>query len=387
MPCYQLAPQDMTDLIAYLKRLETETEPGITAKEITIATMIPTEGALAPSGSAMRSALNAYFQELNSSGGIHQRTVALRFIEMVSNREVTISNLQGAMETDEVFAIIGGVMAGVDKEAFGLAQSWKVPIIGLITLLPEEGDNRYVFYFSPGMKDQARALVNFAAAKPDAKKSKLLVVYPEGILAKESADAIETQAQKLNWNVERKSYAGAVAAKLVEQLKGEPANAVFFLGSADETAAFLKEAALVNWTPKVLLLSTSIRNAASVPKEFKDRVFIAFPTIPADVSASAAGEYRSLREKYKLPEERLASQLAALAAAKVFVAAANKVGPELNREKFVNTLETLNNFETGLTHEITFGPRRRIGARGAYVVTVDVEKGSLSTVTGWVEAN
>lgn len=389
MPCYQLAPEDMADLLAYLKRLQTTAEPGVTNDTIVIASLISTEGQLAPTGAAMRAVLTAYFQELNSQGGINQRRVELRFIDMANSPTATITNLKSVMETDQAFAMVGGVVAGVDQEAFGLAQSQELPVVGPSTLLPVESPNRYVFYFSPGVKDQMRALVNFAAGKPEVRKSGLLIVYPEGLIAREAAAAVEAQAKKLKWeNVEKRPFAagGFAAATLVEDLKAEQSNALFFLGSGEQTRALLKEAALVNWTPNVFLPLSSIRDAASVPSEFKNKVFVGFPSIPADISATAAAEFRSLREKYKLPEDHVAPQLAALAAAKVFVAAATKVGRELSRERLVNTLETFSDFETGLTHRLTFGPGRRVGARGAYVVTIDVEKGTFSP-TGWVEAN
>ena len=48
-------------------------------------------------------------------------------------------------------------------------------------------------------------------------------------------------------------------------------------------------------------------------------------------------------------------------------------------------LEGLYEFETGLTPRITFGPNRRIGARGAYIVSLDAETKRLAPVSGWIE--
>ncbi len=45
-------------------------------------------------------------------------------------------------------------------------------------------------------------------------------------------------------------------------------------------------------------------------------------------------------------------------------------GKDLSRERLVTALEGLYEYETGLMPKITYGPNRRIGALGAYVVTM-----------------
>jgi len=43
-------------------------------------------------------------------------------------------------------------------------------------------------------------------------------------------------------------------------------------------------------------------------------------------------------------------------------------------------------WETGVTPPLTFGPNRRIGARGAHVMTLDLENESMTPVgKGWHE--
>lgn len=42
------------------------------------------------------------------------------------------------------------------------------------------------------------------------------------------------------------------------------------------------------------------------------------------------------------------------------------------------------NFETGFTPPITFGATRRIGARGSYIVKLDLKKKVLVPVDTWM---
>ena len=55
------------------------------------------------------------------------------------------------------------------------------------------------------------------------------------------------------------------------------------------------------------------------------------------------------------------------------------------REKFINALDTLYGYETGVTPRLTFGPNRRVGAAGAHIVTFDGAKKEFTSL-GWVNA-
>src|SRR5829696_4807458 len=47
MPRYQMASEDIADLIAYLKRIEADRDPGLTETSIKVGTIVPKDGPLA----------------------------------------------------------------------------------------------------------------------------------------------------------------------------------------------------------------------------------------------------------------------------------------------------------------------------------------------------
>jgi len=77
----------------------------------------------------------------------------------------------------------------------------------------------------------------------------------------------------------------------------------------------------------------------------------------------------------------------ALAAAKIFTEALKRAGRDLSREKLITALEGLYEYETGVTPNITFGPNRRVGSKGSYVVAIDPEKKGFISASGWVKNN
>jgi hypothetical protein len=56
----------------------------------------------------------------------------------------------------------------------------------------------------------------------------------------------------------------------------------------------------------------------------------------------------------------------------------------LSRERLISALEGFYQFETGLTPAITYGPNRRIGTLGAYVVSVDPAKKAFVPASEWI---
>ena len=395
MPRFEMSPEDLADLIAYLKRIETDNDPGLTETSVKVATILPQQGPLSDTGAAMEDVLNAYFANVNERGGIYNRTIELQTIETGSDAAATVANARKLVESGQVFAMVSGLSAGADKELASLTQEAEIPFMGPLTLLPQTGfeNNRNIFYMLSGAGEQARALINFASGRPELKKSsRLAIVHSENELALAAAAAIEDQARKLGWkSITKKGYTSRSfdAAPIAKDLKREDAEAVFFFGGSSEERAFINAAAAVNWTPHVFLLGALAGRelVGTVPMSFKDRVFLSFPTVPGDITPAGMAELNELQKKYKFAPRHTASQLMAFAAAKVFTEALKRAGRDLSREKLVRALEGLYEYDTGVTPSITFGPNRRVGAMGAYVVSIDPAKRELISASGWVNNN
>ena len=59
----------------------------------------------------------------------------------------------------------------------------------------------------------------------------------------------------------------------------------------------------------------------------------------------------------------------------------------MSREQLVTALEGLYDYDTGLTPKLVFGPNRRVGAAGAYVITINSETKEFVSASSWVAAN
>jgi ABC-type branched-subunit amino acid transport system substrate-binding protein len=392
MPHYRLSIEEMNDLIAYIKRLEFDRDPGLTAESIEVGVPLPTNAALAETGQAIRQVITAYFDELNAQGGIYNRKVKLHFTD--PSTADAAAGLRAMIAQNQIFAFVGGLSAGADKQIGALAREEEIPFIGPATLLPqvEQPPNRYIFYLLPGVREQASALVNFADQQFGLKKQRSAILFPTTELPSAAGEAaFERVKQAAGIEAVKVPYATGSfdANKVAQQLKTDGTNVVFIFGTGDEIANFLKAANALQWTPYVFSLGVLASRdlARDLPAAFTMRVYLSFPTVPGDVKTLGIAEYAALVEKHKLQTKHTAAQLAALAAAKVFVEALKRAGADLSREQLITALESLYDYETEFTPKLIFGPNRRVGAAGAYVITIDSEKKEFVSASGWVGAN
>src|SRR5215813_11188720 len=277
MPAYRMPQQDMSDLIAYLKRIDIDLDPGVADDKIVIGTLLPDKSALSGLAQAMEDVLKAYFAEVNSRGGIFNRRIELRVLN--GNAGATVTNMKQLIDDQQVFAIVSGLTAGAEDGVAALSREREVPFIGPSTLLPERTLplNRYVFYLLAGLKEQARSLVNFAAKKNDLQKARVALVSLDSQFSNGIAATIEDQEKKLGWQPVtsvRYAHDQFKAAECVAELKQKGVDTVFILGSGNDAAAFFKSAEAAGWTPNVYLLGTMVGRTAPdlVPVKMKDRV-------------------------------------------------------------------------------------------------------------------
>jgi len=393
MPRYQMTSEDIADLIAYLKRLGKDRDPGVYENRIVIGTAVPAQGALAEMGQAVKAVITAFFDDLNSQGGIYNRRFELKFIETGETPAATRANLERLLTDEQVFAMTGAFIAGAEKELLELLAQKEVPLIGPLTLYPQTGFplNRQVFYLLSGTDGQFRALVDFAAKKPELKNPGVALVYPRSEINANVLEAIKDQSKKQGWSAPQ-SYdylAGQFdAAGAVSKLNQANRTVVFFLGGSDEAMSLMKEAEKVNWFPSIFLPSANAgARIVEAPAGFDGKLFLSFPTSPTDQTAEGVKEFLALSGKYQLSTKHLAAQISAYSAAKILAEALKKAGKDVSREKLIQVLEGFYEYRTGLTPAISYGLNRRIGAMGAYVITVDLKTKQLIPASGWIGIN
>jgi ABC-type branched-subunit amino acid transport system substrate-binding protein len=246
--------------------------------------------------------------------------------------------------------------------------------------------NRHIFYLYAGLDDQARALCQFAAV--NLTSNALGLVIPDQGLAAQLPTAIRRRCDALSLKVVAEITLADDhfdAGQMARQLKDAGAGTVLFLGSPGQTVELAAAAGRIAWRPNVLLIgSLAAHGIFEIPTAFEGRTFVSFTTLPSDWSADRLKLLAGFAEKHHLSTKHMASQISAVSAAEIFVEGLRRSGKELSREELVDKLEGLYDYNTGLTPGITYGPNRRIGALGAYVVLVNSANKQLEPAGGWI---
>ena len=390
MPRFQISKADLDDLIAYLKRLDKDRDPGVSDSKLVIGAILP-KGSMATMGQTIKAVLAAYFDELNAAGGIYNRRVDLRFVEAGDSPAATRAAVERFIKGEQIFALVGSFIAGTEKEIIPLMDQWEVPLVGPITLYPQTAEplNRYVFYLLSGLDEQARVLVDFAAGQAGPKKIVFGVVYPRTDLNLPIVGAIKAQCEKNSLDAPQtyEFVNGRFdAAGALNQVKRAGVTDVILLGNDVDTLSFMREAEKLSWFPSIYGVASSGGSMLSdAPLGFDGKTFIAFPTSPADQTPDGMAEFRAFAQKHQLGSEHIAMQVSTYSAAKLMLEGLRLAGKDVSREQLVLTLEGLHGYKSGLTPVISFGPDRRVGALGAYVVGVDLKKKKYSSASAWLE--
>ena len=391
MPRYEISDQDLADLIEYLKILGSVLDPGLSEDAIRVATVLPLKGRLADLGQVMQRIIEAYFNQINDGGGIYSRKLELRVAEFAGTPQSTMAAFKQLIDAEETFAIVSAFTSGADSEVAGLVEEGEMPLIGPFTLFPEDifALNRFTFYLFSGLREQARALVAFAQQKLPGSKHGIALVYPHEKISKDIITAVEKQAKQAGWDtIANINYpAGQLqAADLASRMRAGGTEAVLYLGAWEELQALLLQADKINWTPHIYISGSQIkRDVFELLPVFSNKIFLAYPSLPQDHKPAGREELESLFEKYDLSSKHVAAQISAYCAAKIMVEGIKRAGKKLSREKLVTALENLYEFDTGLTPRISYDANRRIGALGAYIVTVDLEKKKFVPVSDWID--
>lgn len=391
MPRYAMADEDMADLIAYLKRIDTELDPGLTADTIRIGSVLPISGLLGDAGLAMRRIIDAYFASVNSSGGVHGKELELVVGAYGSKDTPAFWEAQDLIRREELFALVACYLPGFEKELSQLVDEQQIPLIGPHTWLSEDSGGRYEFFLQAGLAEQSEALVEAVLARAviaQAEPPRLGVVHP-------LVRGFDVLADKVRERAARHDIDRVVvmpyplgefdATDLAGKLKSAGIEAIVFLGSASEFAELGGAADELDWKPTLLapgLLAE--RGVYEIPQSFDGQVYLAYASLPSDHAREGMDLFEALHRDRGLDYGDSVAQIAAFSAARVLVEGLQRAGPFPSRERLVSALEGLEDFDPGLIAPISFAPDRRMGTGGAHVVRVDLATGKLNAEQNWI---
>ena len=279
-----------------------ENAQGVTDTEVLVANTAAVSGAYASVGLPFLAAIEAYFEMVNSEGGIDGRKITFLHEDDEFDPQKGRAYLQQMVEDEKVFAIVGHFGTPVVSATLGDLKSYGIPSVYFATGIGqlfaenattnEEGYNIFPIqplYITEGQVMVARGVGNF-----DAKK--IGVIYTNDDAGMNMLEGAEAKAAELGVElVSAQVTPGATdVSAAVTSIKGEGVDFVIVAAIQATMPTIVKEMANQNMT--VPAITTYVCAAVSITEQ---------------IAADIAGKFDVYASSWKIRDEDHADDVAA----------------------------------------------------------------------------
>ncbi|HEX7709215.1 MAG TPA: ABC transporter substrate-binding protein [Thermoanaerobaculia bacterium] len=363
------------------------TEVGVTDTEIVIGSWGPLSGPAALWGSVVRGS-EAYFELVNQEGGIHGRKIRFVYRDDGYEPPRTVAAVREMVQREKVFAFVGGVGTAPGMAVREYITSSKIPWVA-----PASGSthwahppNRYLFSVYPLYADEAAVIVERAVSMG---LKKIGVLYQNDDYGKGGLVGAQLAAERAGATI--------VAALPTEIMDSDLSSHILRLREAGAEAVLLwvlpRQGAIALGTAGNLAFrpqwfASSTLADATMMHEITDGLWSGVIYASLGESLDSGNEKMDrYREAFvrKHPEIRWgAFPSAGFIFAEPLVEALRRAGRDLTREKLVEALESMREFQ-GIGPAITFGPDQRQGARAVMLLRC-ISATESETLGSWVRS-
>lgn len=370
----------------------TASAPGITASEIKIGSTQPLTGPAAPGYSEIAPAANAYFQWVNSHGGIFGRKITYDYLDDGYNPTNTSSQTRKLVLQDKVFAVFNALGTPTHLAVIDYLNSEKVP-----DLFVASGCNcwnnpskyPYTFGWQPDYTIEGKILGQYINQSQSGKKVGYFYQNDEfgqdGVKGLDQQLSSSTVASKQTYDVTNTNVGPAIAA-----LQASGAQVVASFSIPAFTALALLTAAKLNYHPLWVVsnvgsdpptltgLLTNFSKGAVGGQLLAGMVTDAYLPLVSDSSNPWITLFKQIHDQYisSLPWD--GNVLYGMGVAYTFVQLMKKAGQNPTRDSVVHTLQ--NTKLTGGPGLAPFGfsSNNHLGYLGVQIATIAAD-GSATT--------
>jgi len=359
-------------------------EIGLSDNEIVIGTLGLCSGPSGFYGREMNLGVDALVSAVNANGGIYGRNLRVIHEDDQYDVDKAIACFNDLM-TKGVFAITAQVGSPTLAKYIPMCTTNKVPIIGGFSgpYFACEPVKRYFFNARPSYRDEEHAAVDHlwklgirkigVIYQNDAYGSDCLVGVKEA-LEKRKADVVATGSYERNKN--------NVVEAVGTVMKAEP-EAVIIAAVYKPTADILKQAHQQNWHPIFVMGTGSCIDAMMPLAAGTADGFPVSEDVPlfTDTDVKVVADFQRDLHTYFPKEKPTFTGFKGYVDALLLVEGLKRAGKNPTREKLVDAIESIKNFELGRGLKLSFSASDHWGMHNVVWVTAD--KGQFVPFTDW----
>jgi ABC-type branched-subunit amino acid transport system substrate-binding protein len=388
MPRYNIARQDARDLIAYLKVIQDDFDPGVSTDEIVVGTLQPGQPLQDWLGEAMIAVMQARFDEVNRQGGVYGKRLKLKVMRY-QDRQSFIAQSSKLISGDQVFALLSTFSGNADDSLVDLVEAAEIPSIAPYTQFPapEDGRNLYTFYLHGGLDAQIAALAKRVGEQAKTLSKAFVFYQRQGGYESSANKALEFLQENKIMDSQLVAYEGGATQRLADlvDLQAYPDPVVLFLGSSRDLVELFsspgpQQRPLQLFLPGYFVSSDILK----LPDVYATRLEMAFITVPGGNEGGGLTKFRQFMRRNNLDLDFLSARLFAFGATETLIEGVKRSGKRVTRKKLVAAIEEMYAFDAGLNQPISYSSQRRTGLQGAYLVNFDMQQKRLSSSGTWI---
>lgn len=324
--------------------------PGVTPNSIALGESAAFSGPAAQLGIQMNLGAKAYFDFVNSKGGIFGRKIQLKTRDDKYESTLSAENTKKFIEEDKVFALFGYVGTPTGVTAMPILTAAKVPLVAMFTGAEAFRNpvNRYIFNVRASYYDETEKIVEQLVSTG---MKNIAVFYQNDAYGQAGLKGTELAMSRRNMKisalgtVERNTIKVEDAVKKINAVRPD---AVVMISAYTSIAEFVRQMKKTGSGAQFHNVSFvgSKALADALGPEGHGVVISQVVPFPWSQSVGVVKEYQQMLAASGSKDFNFSS-LEGFISAKVMVEGLRRAGKDLTREKLVNALETMNNVDLG----------------------------------------
>lgn len=366
-------------------------DPGVSKTEIVIGTTTPLTGPASPGYKDISPAAQAYFDYVNSRGGINGRKIKFVVKDDQYNPALTKKVTSQLILSDKMFALLGALGTPTHSAVVADLNRRGIPDVFVNTGASSfDNPRRYptTFPYFPSYTVEAKVMSYYINQDAALKAKKKCLFYQDGEFGENASTGFAAGGVEFGTTTSYFSgqQAGSFASQ-VARLQSGGCELVVFFGVTSATAKLLADSAKAGFRPTFMITSVgsdpSVLAGFGVPNALLTGIYSPNFLAPIqDENNAYVRQMKAIATANNLPWNFYTYY--GINTAYVFAQALKAAGPNLTRKGLINALETRSNtFRSAAVVPMVNSARTHQGLTGYYMGLYN-STGQLERVTNYI---
>lgn len=378
-----------------------QAEPGVTPNEIVVGMSTVLTGPASFLGANFKAGAEAYIHLVNASGGVNGRKIKLITYDDGYEPDKTVANVNKLLKEDKVFCLLGNVGTPTVMAIKPILAGEKVPLFAPFTGAESLRSpvTKYILNYRASYNQEVEAFIHGMVDVLG--HQKIAVFYQGDTYGMAVLEAAKTALKKRKLalvatgtytrNFEDISHG-------LDKIMAARPDAVVMAGTYSACAKFI-----INWKQKTgaeknsgkdpIFMNVSFvgpEKLAELLGKHGDNVVVTevvppYYTYLGGARYPAVGEYMAAMQKFSPAAGFSFVSLEGFLAAKVFVEILRRTGNNPTRESFIQTAESLKDFDIQAGNRISFSSQNHQGSQMVYPTVI--RKNKFYPISDWKALN